>query len=148
MALGNRNRDGSASRRASNSASHITHPTSHQLSPRFGKTTQSQEKKLAKVKSERLRYLGPVSSFSVVTPSSNDTEPKSDDRPLVTGRSYDDLPMDHPVIINLIAGKLLIPAPDDAATEAPPKTTVADSTTNKSGDDRSTSAATQEGKAK
>ena len=113
---------------------------------------------MAKPKSERLLYVGPLSSFSVFTPNTKkNTEAalangefhfESEDRPLIPGITYDDLPTDHPVIQNLIAAKLLTPPPTDAAPEAPTETVVTDSANNKSGDDRSTSAAAQEGKAK
>lgn len=114
---------------------------------------------MAKEKFERLLYVGPVSSFSVVTPNLDEAkntdasiksgvvhfEIESDDRPLITGVTYDDLPMDHPVIQNLIAAKLLIPAPPEAS----PDPAVSDSTNTKAGDDRSTSiSASQKGKSK
>lgn len=104
---------------------------------------------MAKEKFESpMLYLGPLSSFSVVTKTHEDKGPDTTDRPLVPGQTYDDLPKDHPVINNLIAGKMLIPATDETPPEASPKKAVADSSNTKAGDDRSTSAATQEGNAK
>lgn len=103
---------------------------------------------MAKEKFEKLRYVGPLSSFSVLAAASEGKEPVSKDRALVPGMNYDDLPPDHPVIQNLIAAKLLITPPAETVTEASAETAVADSTNTKTGDDRSTSAATQEGKAK
>lgn len=102
---------------------------------------------MAKPKTERLLYVGPVSSFSIVTPAKGDEEIKSADRALVTGVTYDDLPGNHPVIQNLRAAKLLIPPPKEEQPEASPDVAVSDSTNDKAGDD-SSSSVSEEGKAK
>lgn len=85
---------------------------------------------MAKEKFERLRYLGPVSSLSAMAEG-------EDDRALITGVVYDDLPPGHPVVQNLKVHHLLVPA-DDA--EAPIAPAVTDSPNPEPGDDRSTSA--------
>lgn len=56
--------------------------------------------------SSELKYVGPNSGFT------------DDDRDiqLIKGRTYADLPADHPIIVSLIDRKLLLPA---AATTAP-----------------------------
>ena len=82
---------------------------------------------MAKEKFERLHYVGPLSSFSVLTvdPKKNteatlaagEFHAESKDRTLVPGVTYDDLPTDHPVIQNLIAGKLLITPPEQQAID-------------------------------
>jgi hypothetical protein len=108
----------------------------------------SRRPEMAKEKFEKLRYVGPLSSFSVLAKAKDGEEPDSKDRSLVPGVTYDDLPADHPVIQNLIAGKLLITPAAETVTEAPAETAVADSTNTKIGDDRSTSATTQKGDAK
>ncbi|MEH6740505.1 MAG: hypothetical protein V7695_18470 [Sulfitobacter sp.] len=89
---------------------------------------------MAKEKFERLKYFGPVSTFSIIGAADQDETPESEDRPLVTGVVYDDLPPDHPVIKNLIANKLLVPFVDEPTPEAPPKPALPDSDPDKDGD--------------
>ncbi len=102
---------------------------------------------MTKPKTERLLYVGPVSSFSIVKSAKGDEGIKSVDRTLVTGVIYDDLPRRHPVIQNLRAAKLLISAPKEEQPEASPEVAVSDSTNDKAGDGGSSSAS-EEGKAK
>lgn len=52
----------------------------------------------------QLRYLGPVSTLDL---PAKDGKPAS--RSLVTGKTYSDLPADHPIVKNLIERKLLVP---------------------------------------
>ena len=87
---------------------------------------------MAKEKFERLLYLGPVCSLSILD-GTGDTPEKA--RMLVTGVTYDDLPPKHPVVQNLKADRLLVPPPTDAEASADP--VMAESETDKTGDDRS-----------
>lgn len=93
---------------------------------------------MAKEVYERLRYVGPVSSFSVVTPAKGDGAPVSKDRALITGVTYDDLPGDHPVIAQLMVARLLVPA-------GPAEPAMAESGNSKTGDDRSSSRSSKGG---
>ncbi|KQI69385.1 hypothetical protein AN189_02875 [Loktanella sp. 3ANDIMAR09] len=68
-----------------------------------------------------LLYLGPVSSYRTAKASDAPKDaPSGDDRPLVTGTIYTDLPADHPAIATLIARKLLVPAPIAKAPDTGP----------------------------
>lgn len=92
---------------------------------------------MAKEKFERpMLYVGPVSSFSIMAAKGDDDQivPNDKTRALITGEVYDDLPMDHPVIKNLAAHKLLVTPPDDVSDTTPPKPVVSDSATAKRGD--------------
>lgn len=93
---------------------------------------------MAKEKFERqlLTYIGPVSSFHIVAASTGekDAVPNVETRPLITGETYDDLPVDHPIISNLIAHQLLVTPTGDFSDPTPPETTVPDSVTANGGD--------------
>jgi hypothetical protein len=99
---------------------------------------------MSKPKLNNLRYTGPISTFSVLTvdPKKNTEATKaagefhweSEDRVLVPGLIYNDLPSEHPVIKNLIAKKLLIETEEETTGTAPPKPTFSDSGTDPSGD--------------
>lgn len=60
---------------------------------------------------QSLKYIGPVSSIKI----------GSEEKPLITGKTYDDLPRDHNTVARLIAINLLI----EVEAKAEPKEPVA-----------------------